>query len=435
MDSDSEEEVPKKCPRNDHLTSCVICGISDVCTKLTKPRDFESWTSLLNAAKIHNVEDIVKYEDVTEVPEIYYHTDCRRTFTHKKILQRIQEKTENPSISTPEHLKTDRLKRQGQHSTTRVYDKVCIFCDKVSKYKRRSNSRESLTQAVDLRSDVTVRRIAELKMDSKILALTSRDLVAAEAQYHISCYKDYTREKPMDHSSQQEHCDSLLYSTKEHEAYEMLFSHVRSDLLKDPEVVMMTSLTKELVDNMNFLGIQDVKPQTWKHISRKLEAEFGDSLEIVSDERGGLLVIPDNLSKSMLATENMKMVAELESYRAQDNKHVVKQCATILRSEIKKSKVDQPWPPQPGDLNNDYTKLPKRVYEFLHILLAGEIREDVPSGRIQRLIQSFGQDFIYAISKGIQKPAKAHKVSKTLNFGTDRVFINLLYILKTKISK
>ena len=59
----------------------------------------------------------------------------------------------------------------------------------------------------------------------------------------------------MDHSSQQEHRDILLHSTKEHEAYEMLFSHVRSDLLKDPKVVMMTSLTKELVDNMNFLGI------------------------------------------------------------------------------------------------------------------------------------------------------------------------------------
>ena len=149
-----------------------------------------------------------------------------------------------------------------------------------------------------------------------------------------------------------------------------------------------------------------MKPQTWKHIRRKLEAEFGDSLENVSVERGRLLVIPDNLSKTMLATENMKMVVKLESYRAQHNEHVVKQCATILRSEIKKSKVDQPWPPQPGDLNNDYTKLPKCVYEFLHILLAGKIREDVPSGQIQWLIQSFGQDFIYAISKGVQKPAK-----------------------------
>ena len=113
MDSDSDEEVPKKWPRNYHLTSCVICGISGVCTKLTKPRDFESWTSLLNAAKIQNVEDIVKYEDVTEVPEIYYHTDCRRTFTHKNTLQRIQEETENPSISTPEHLKRTGWKGKG----------------------------------------------------------------------------------------------------------------------------------------------------------------------------------------------------------------------------------------------------------------------------------------------------------------------------------
>ena len=163
----------------------------------------------------------------------------------------------------------------------------------------------------------------------------------------------------------------------------MLFDYIRSELLKNPKVVMMTSLTKELVDNMNFLGIQDVKPQTRKHIRRKLEAEFGNSLEIVSDERGRLLVLPDNLSKAMLATENMKMGAELESYRSQDDAHIVKQCATILRSEIKKAKVEQPWPPQPEDLNNDYTKLPKSLHEFLQILLAGEIREDVPSGRIQ----------------------------------------------------
>ena len=186
----------------------------------------------------------------------------------------------------------------------------------------------------------------------------------------------------------------------------MLFDYIRSELLKNPKVVMMTSLTKEVVDNMNFLGIQDVKPQTRKHIRRKLEAEFGNSLEIISDERGRLIVLPDNLSKAMLAIENMKMGAELESYRSQDDGHIVKQCATILISEIKKSKVDQPWPPQPEDLNNDYTKLPKSLNEFLQILLAGEIREDVPSGRIQRLIQSFGQDFIYAISNGVQKPAK-----------------------------
>ena len=105
MNSDSEEEVPKKWPRNDHQTPCVICGISAVCTKLTKPRDFESWTSLLNAAKIQNIEDIVKYEDVTEVPKLYYHADCRRTFTHKKNLQRIQEETQIHQFQQPNTLK------------------------------------------------------------------------------------------------------------------------------------------------------------------------------------------------------------------------------------------------------------------------------------------------------------------------------------------
>ena len=163
----------------------------------------------------------------------------------------------------------------------------------------------------------------------------------------------------------------------------------------------MTSLTEEPVDNMSFLVIEDLRPQTRKQIRRKLETEFGDSLQIVCDERGRLLIIPDSLSMSMLETENMKMVAKLESHRALDNEHIVKQCATILRSEIKKTKMGQLWPPQPGDLNNDYIKLPKYILDFLHILSTGKIREDVPSGQIQRLIQSFGQDFMYAINKGV----------------------------------
>ena len=46
---------------------------------------------------------------------------------------------------------------------------------------------------------------------------------------------------------------------------------------------------------MKLLGIEEVKPQTKKHIRRKLEAEFGSSLLIFNDENNTLLVVPDNL--------------------------------------------------------------------------------------------------------------------------------------------
>lgn len=79
-------------------------------------------------------------------------------------------------------------------SESRVYSATCIFCDKV-KYKKGSRSREKLTLAVQLRADKMLGKCAVQKMDEKILAVISRDIVAAEAHYHHSCYKNYTRMK------------------------------------------------------------------------------------------------------------------------------------------------------------------------------------------------------------------------------------------------
>ena len=60
------------------------------------------------------------------------------------------------------------------------------------KYKKGSRTRESLTQARQLRKDTSGRNAEELKMDSRVLALLSRESVAARGHYHRSCYRQYT---------------------------------------------------------------------------------------------------------------------------------------------------------------------------------------------------------------------------------------------------
>ena len=50
-----------------------------------------------------------------------------------------------------------------------------------------------MTQCVDLRADDSIRKAAIAKGDSRIIGPASRDLVAAEAWYHMQCYRDYTR--------------------------------------------------------------------------------------------------------------------------------------------------------------------------------------------------------------------------------------------------
>lgn len=66
------------------------------------------------------------------------------------------------------------------------------------------------------------------------------------------------------------------------------------------------------------------------------------------------------------------------------------------------------WPPRPSELNENSINLSKLLKTFFHILLTGDVERETsnPSSRVQRLINSFGQDFIYAISGGQQNPPK-----------------------------
>ena len=56
----------------------------------------------------------------------------------------------------------------------------CIFCDKASKYKKGSKKREKMICCAELRFDERIRQIVTVKHDSKILSITSDELVAKE---------------------------------------------------------------------------------------------------------------------------------------------------------------------------------------------------------------------------------------------------------------
>ena len=85
--------------------------------------------------------------------------------------------------------------RQPTANPGRIYQRVCIFCEK-DKYTR--NSRTTEEQCVDMHADETIRKAAAGKCDNRILAVISRELVVAEALYHKSCYRNQcTRNIPV----------------------------------------------------------------------------------------------------------------------------------------------------------------------------------------------------------------------------------------------
>ena len=170
-----------------------------------------SWLALLEAAKVRNYQavlDVAKTVDENHIPNIAYHRKCRSLFTMKRDLESIKQKREGKIDE-----ESNPTKRQCRRPSTerRVYDPVCIFFKKI-KFMKNPKSREKLIQAVQLRADTTLRNCAILKNDARILAIPSRDIVAAEAHYHASCYKSYTNiktkecdyvgDKEVDNSSQ-----------------------------------------------------------------------------------------------------------------------------------------------------------------------------------------------------------------------------------------
>lgn len=393
-------ESPKK--RQKVLSStertCIICSKQTSETCMTKARDDQSIGALVEAARIRNFHPILTLEEHEYDEKLFYHRDCRSKFTHKKTLQQF-----NKELDSEAQCSRQRRSSRGPATTSRVLDSVCIFCEKKSKYVPGSNTRETLLQSRELRSDEAIRRVAQDKLDDRMLAITARDLVAAEAHYHKSCYRKYTRGEKKKTSVLVDK-DDEAYQAAEQESYTLLFQYVRDTLFAEPTVLRMTEVTGKLVSYLQSFGINDVRPHTKKHIRRKLECEFKESLHFVSDDKGKLLVYPDNLSLDQVVVAMMKAEEQLREVKHSENiDNIVKLSANHLRGQIKKIKP-KPWPPHPAELNSDYIEVPESLQMFLKLLLHGETQERTQ--KLERAVQSIGQDCIYAVSRGRVVPAK-----------------------------
>ncbi len=161
------------------------------------PQDLDSWQSLLSAAKLRNHQGLLQLadhiQDEQDLSQVVYHRFCRSIFTMKRDLERLKRKAESNECFPAEASgirKPPKRQNQASSSSTTVYKKECIFCPEGKvKYLKGSHTREPLTMSCELQSDATLRQVAIEKQDEKIMAITSREIVAAEAHYN-----NYTRD-------------------------------------------------------------------------------------------------------------------------------------------------------------------------------------------------------------------------------------------------
>ena len=134
-----------------------------------------------------------------------------------------------------------------------IYKQECIFCEK-DKSVISFNSREKLVKVTQLIVDETLWNIATEECDH--MALASREIVVAEAHYHRSRYREYTRPKKQ---KQGLGCNiSGDTQDAEFDAFSDQFEHIRAEVLEKQRVMPMTEVTNQFVLFARQTGIEKV---------------------------------------------------------------------------------------------------------------------------------------------------------------------------------
>lgn len=114
---------------------CIIHkeGLKNDDDHLISPQSYDSWATLLEAAEILKHEallQIARNAQEGEVPEIFYHRKCRSAFTIKRDLESLKRKGALEEDAHEDETLLERPRKRSPTSSSRVYYKECIFCER-----------------------------------------------------------------------------------------------------------------------------------------------------------------------------------------------------------------------------------------------------------------------------------------------------------------
>lgn len=389
------------------MDTCIIkwdsCSNDD--SDLVKIKDKRSWDSLVSAARLRNHDGILEIERTQEpnkFPEhVKYHRYCRQMFTMKRDLENLKA-NETEKVDTVKLRTSGRLSNEERREFEKL-PKTCIFCKK-DKFMKSSKTREKLRLCQEFRADETMRKAAVLREDADMLAICSDELIAKEAMYHHTCYKNYVKVAQIQvikHLPMEKDADE-----PENRAYGAVLQRMYL-LLDYPEILEFMALTEILETKFIEVGLNDrqVITSAKKNLKRKLQTMLDGFTYINVDNK--LYVYPQTLLLEDIVSSYVGMKNQLESMKTMsDVSKCIAQCASVIKKEIKEMKDEMPWPPSCGDLAFGKIKIGSHLDAFLEHLLKSSCEKDL-SSRAFRLKYSFAQDIIYAVSNGQIKTPKS----------------------------
>ena len=330
-------------------------------TELVQLRDLESWTNLLKAAKIRAyspLTGIATKED--EFPKVSYHATCRSSFTMKRDLNALTTKSKDNQNTQSIVRQSIRLLQSITLRECGKLERKCIFCNKEKKYVKRKL--DSFFPITEMRACKTLLDASEMRNDDRLRALCSEDLIAKEAFYHKTCYKEYTRILTKTEHTEESYIDKAFEEVKEY-CY---------SVRKHPEVVELIYLTNILEKALLKENNTDQNKFAKKNLRKRIERNL-PWMNFVTFENRKVLLYPDSLSADILVEKYFRLKQEINKLQeVADKEQMLMKAATIIRKDILIMEDNMPCPPQPADLTDDKIPVPESLSTFMNILLSGK---------------------------------------------------------------
>lgn len=317
---------------------------------------------------------------------------------------------QSEDISSPSSSSSSTTVRTSSRvcSSKTVLPKKCIFCNK-DKYKKNTRNREKLSSCMQIRADENIRKIATEKNDSKVLAITTDELISKEAHYHFSCYRSYTRQektkKRTKTSNEPKSDESEDDETKENETTQDEPGKAETEQTeaeeRNPTDSNIQQVIKYLVtlyekpDIIPISTLQDMlsTKSEKKNLKRNIEKKSNDFKFVRYGKT--FLIYPVTLKIDDMVLklyEANKRISNIEGMVSTEK--IVTQAANIVKNEIKNWKGELSWPPRVEELLEMANFVNPPILDSFLLTLLKE--GDTETSRVSRIKSSIGQDLLYA---------------------------------------
>ena len=317
----------------------------------------------------------------------YYHLERYKQFTRALSDLKNQEKIRaNQSVcetsSSDGDPRNERPRRSTEKDGAGRFPLYCMICKKMTKRKRKRDSEEK-EEPTKFRYETSVekfRKAVEAKNDKEMRdAIEGVDLLVKDFMKHESCWRDYTSVLNQKHS------------VKTDDPYDEVRKVIKETVLEKKICISLDTL-------LELQGITKHDANSRKVMKRWIQRNFESILFLSGEDNTGQLIMSKeclhDISQGEKVFYNTVPLTDQTSLR---------HAALILRKMIlehAETSDPLPWPPTVESLEKRLATAPDLLMKFFKTILEPENSHKVTSDSTGRLVSSFAQDLMFAVSKG-----------------------------------